>query len=91
MRSSQNNYFDVNLSLAYNFGTPAIIIKELYAKNTHEINEFLSSNENTPINILMQLQIDSRYTTLVSNNETYKAFSRKSLGIIQDKNSVVRY
>jgi len=83
--------FDVNLSLSYNHGTPQSIIKELFSKNINEINEFLSANENTPINIMMQLQIDGRYTTLVSNNETYKAFSRKSLGIIQDKNSVVRY
>lgn len=77
--------FDINLSLSYNQSTPKDIITKLYSKNIDEINEFLSSNENTPINILMPLQVDSRYTTLVSSNETYKAFSRKSLGIIQDR------
>jgi hypothetical protein len=75
---------DISLSLSYNSNTPQNIIKELYSKNIDSINEFLSSNENTPINILMQLQVDGKYTTLVSNNETYKAFSRKSLGIIQN-------
>ena len=67
--------------------TPKTIIKELYAKNIDAINESLSQNENTPINILMQLQIDSRYHSLVSDNETYKEFSRNALGIIQDNNS----
>lgn len=79
--------FDVNLSLSYNKNTPKSIINELYAKNIDAINESLSQNENTPINILMQLQIDSRYHSLVSDNETYKEFSRNSLGIIQNNNS----
>jgi hypothetical protein len=77
--------FDINLSLSYNQSTPQDIIKALYEKNIEQINEFLSSNENTPINILMQLQVDSKYTTLVSDNETYRAFSRRSLGIIQER------
>ncbi len=75
---------DVNITLAYNIKTPKDIIKSLYEKNDFMINNALSANEATPINILMQLQLDNRLTTNVSNNETYRAFSRKSLGIIRE-------
>jgi hypothetical protein len=80
---------DINtdLALAQNKNTPKQIIKKLYQKNLHEINLCLASNEASPINILMQLQVDSRYNSAVSNNETYKEFSRNSLGIIQDENN----
>ncbi len=79
--------FDVNLALVYNIKTPKEILKTLYEKNIHEINTLLAENTNTQINILMQLQVDNRYHTLVSNNETYKEFSRNSLGIISDRES----
>jgi hypothetical protein len=81
----QLNDFDINLALAYNIKTPKELLKTLYEKNIHEINSALSLNTNTPINILMQLQIDNQYHTNVSNNETYKEFSRNSLGIISNK------
>lgn len=77
---------DINITLAYNLKTPKDIIKSLYEKNDYMINSALSTNEATPINILMQLQLDNRLTTNVSNNETYRAFSRKSLGIINEFN-----
>jgi hypothetical protein len=35
----------------------------------------------------MQLQLDNRYATNVANNETYREFSRNSLGIIQEENN----
>ncbi|MEA2051056.1 MAG: hypothetical protein U9O56_10065 [Campylobacterota bacterium] len=76
--------FDVYIELSLNSKTPKEILKNLFNKNKNELNIALSQNTNTPINILMQLQIDGRYSTLVSNNETYKEFSRNSLGIIQD-------
>lgn len=84
---SQLDDFDVDLALAYNSSSPKDVIKLLNSKNNHDINIALSSNSNTPINILMQLQVDNRYHSYVSENETYKEFSRNSLGIISQKNS----
>ena len=78
------NDFDVDITLSINSSTPKSILINLHKKNNHNINLELSQNKNTPINILMQLQVDNRYTTYVSNNDTYKEFSRNSLGIIQD-------
>jgi len=84
------NDTDINLSLAYNQTTPKEILTEIYSKNIHEINEALSQNSNTPIHILMQLQVDTRYNTLVSNNQTYKEFSKNNLGIIENNNNFKR-
>jgi len=81
---------DTNLSLGYNQATPKEILTELYSKNIHELNEALSQNSNTPIHILMQLQVDTRYNTLVSNNQTYKEFSKNNLGIIENNNNFKR-
>ena len=75
---------NIELTLCYNQTTPKDILKYLYEKQKDVLNEALSQNVNTPINILMQLQVDNRYTTNVANNETYREFSRNSLGIIQD-------
>lgn len=81
------NDFDVDIALSFNPSTPKTILKELYKKNQETLNTGLSQNKNTPIDILMQLQIDNKYSANVSNNETYKEFSRNSLGIIHDNNS----
>ena len=78
------NDMNIDVTLSINKNTPKSILKNLYAKNKIELNMGLSENENTPINILMRLQVDNRYTTIISNNETYKEFSRNSLGIIQN-------
>ena len=78
---------NIEMSLSTNKNTPQVILKKLYGKNIHEINTLLSQNENTPIGILMQLQVDGRYSVYVSNNETYREFSRNNLGIIQQNNS----
>jgi hypothetical protein len=78
---------DIDLSLCFNHSTPPSILTKLHSKNDSFFNEAISQNRNTPISILMQLQIDTRYHTHVSNNETYKEFSRNSLGIIQDNNN----
>ncbi len=82
---SQND-IDINLSLAYNQATPKEILTQLYNQNIHEINEAISQNINTPIHILMQLQVDTRYNTLVSNNQIYKEFSKNNLGILENNN-----
>jgi len=81
------NDFDVNIAIAFNNKAPQSILKNLYEQDNEQINTALSQNNSTPINILMQLQVDSRYHTYVSNNETYKEFSRTTLGIIQNQNS----
>ncbi|MEA3497879.1 MAG: BRCT domain-containing protein [Campylobacterota bacterium] len=78
------NDINIDITLCYNQKTPKNILIYLYNKSIDNLNEILSQNENTPINILMQLQVDSRYSTNVANNETYREFSRNSLGIIQD-------
>ncbi|MEA2019736.1 MAG: hypothetical protein U9N59_14950 [Campylobacterota bacterium] len=85
------NDFDIDITLSLNNTTPKNILTNLYNKNNNYININLSQNNNTAINILMQLQVDTRYTTYVSNNETYKEFSRTNLGIIQnDSNRIKR-
>jgi len=81
---------DINLSLGYNQATPKEILTKLHSKNIHELNEALSQNINTPIHILMQLQVDTRYNTLVSNNQIYKEFSKNNLGIIENNNNFKR-
>ena len=81
---SQINDINIDITLCYNKTTPKDILIYLFEKKIDVLNEALSQNENTPINILMQLQVDSAYTTNVANNETYREFSRNSLGIIQD-------
>ncbi|MEA3289642.1 MAG: hypothetical protein U9Q04_05605 [Campylobacterota bacterium] len=83
----EQNDININISLSFNTNTPKEILTKLYNQNDQNINTALAQNSTTPINILMQLQIDSKYHSLVSNNETYKEFSRNNLGIIQDKNS----
>jgi hypothetical protein len=84
------NDLNINLSLAYNPSTPKEILTQLYSQNIHELNEALCQNSNTPIHILMQLQVDTRYNTLVSNNQTYKEFSKNNLGIIENNNNFKR-
>lgn len=81
------NDFDIHISLAFNNSTPKEILTKLYNLNKDEINFALSLNTNTPINLLMQLQLNNNYKNNVSNNPTYKEFSKNSLGIIQNQNS----
>jgi hypothetical protein len=76
------NDLDIDISLASNDKTPEPILTELFNKGDFMINSALSSNEATPINILMQLLLDNRLNTNVSNNETYKAYSKQSIGIL---------
>jgi len=80
----------IDLSLGYNQAVPKEVLIEFYNKNIHELNEAISQNTNTPIHILMRLQVDTRYTTLVSNNQTYKEFSKNNLGILKTNNNFKR-
>ncbi|MBT4571919.1 MAG: hypothetical protein HOB89_00955 [Campylobacteraceae bacterium] len=80
------NDLDVDISLGYNIQIPNEIIEKLYLKNDFNINTALSTNIATPIHILMQLQLDNSLKSLIAENETYRAFSRKTLGIINEFN-----
>ncbi len=79
---AQLNDLDVDITLAGNKNTPSKILEGLFTKSDFMINLALSTNTATPINILMQLQLDNRLHTNVSDNETYREFSKKTIGII---------
>lgn len=81
------NDINIDLSLSFNKAVPKEILTKLFEKDIDSINYQLSGNVNTPINILLRLQIDSKYKDNVSNNETYKEFSRNNLGIIREENN----
>lgn len=72
---------DVNISLASNINTPKNIFKQLVMLNNQYINETLCANEATPINILMQFQFDGGLKPILSNNETFRKFTRNLIGM----------
>ncbi|MCI0501158.1 MAG: hypothetical protein L0Y61_05365 [Epsilonproteobacteria bacterium] len=78
---------DIDISLSLNPKIPKEIIEILYRKNEDFINQGLASNSATPIDKLMQLQLDNRYSVIIAKNETYKEYSRNSLGIGNEYNS----
>ena len=86
----KTNDFDVIIAIAFNNSTPKTILQNLYEKNNEQINTALSQNINTPIKILMLLQVDNKYHSYVSNNETYKEFSKNTLGIISQRDSAFK-
>jgi hypothetical protein len=75
------NDTDVNLALCANNSTPKVILESLYQQNNENYNMLLSANENCDVNLLMQLQLDNRYATIVSNNETYRQILRNTIGM----------
>lgn len=83
----EKNDLNIDISLAINNKTPEDILKKLFKKNIYEIDFNLSKNKSTPINILLNLQVDNNFNANVSNNETYKEFSRNNLGIIKEENN----
>lgn len=73
--------YDVNLSLANNISTPKEVLKNLAALNDKYINEALCANINTPINILLQYQYDGGLKNIISNNDSFREFTRKMVGM----------
>lgn len=73
--------YDVNLSLASNISTPKEILKKLSLLNDKYINEILCANTSTPINILLQYQYDGGLKNIISNNDTFREFTRKMVGM----------
>lgn len=69
----------VNLALYENNSTPKHILQEAY--NNPLNHEALAKNENTPVEILYQLQLDSRYDRFVKTNAGYgKYIQTENLG-----------
>ena len=60
-----------DLSLSRNSATPKDILEELFKKDEAEILYNLAKNENTPVEILYQLQLDSRFERAVKTNEAF--------------------
>ena len=60
-----------HLSLAKNPKTPQEILQKLYEGKDSEVITALAQNEATPIDILYQLQLDSRYERFVKTNAAF--------------------
>ena len=73
--------YDVNLSLAQNIITPKEVLKNLSTLNDKYINETLCANTSTPINILLQYQYDGGLKNIISNNNSFREFTRKMVGM----------
>ena len=73
--------YDVNLSLAQNTTTPKEVLKSLAALNDKFINETLCANISTPINIILQYKYDGGLKNIISNNDSFREFTRKMVGM----------
>jgi hypothetical protein len=58
-------------ALSRNPATPQDILQELFALGESEVLENLARNENTPIDILYQLQLDRRFERAVKTNAAF--------------------
>ena len=75
------NDYDVNLSLANNASSTKQVLTKLSNLNDKYINEALCANTNTPINILLQYQYDGGLKNIISNNDSFREFTRKMVGM----------
>jgi len=57
-----------HLFLAKNSSTPQKLLEEMFHSGDAEILEALAKNENTPVEVLYQLQLDSRFERAVKTN-----------------------
>lgn len=73
--------YDVNISLAQNISTPKDILVSLSKLEDRYIHEVLCANESTPINVLLQFQYDGGLKPIISNNDTFREFTRKMVGM----------
>jgi len=58
-------------ALAKNPATPSVFLEKLYATGDATILASLACNENTPVDILYQLQLDARFERYVKTNEAF--------------------
>ena len=73
--------YDVNISLASNISTSKEILKSLSLKEDRAINETLCANVSTPIGVLLQFQYDGGLKSIISNNDSFREFTRKNIGM----------
>ncbi|MEO1938635.1 MAG: hypothetical protein ABGW85_08405 [Sulfurimonas sp.] len=62
---------ELHYSLAQNSATPADILEALYRDGDEAILAALAANEATPVDILYQLQLDSRFERAVRTNAAF--------------------
>ncbi len=69
----QNAYKEgrYNEELSSNSATPQTILEELSTSDDEKILYNLAKNENTPLEVLYQLQLDSRFERAVKTNEAF--------------------
>lgn len=75
------NDYDVNISLAGNISTPKNILTALSKLQDRYINEVLCANISTPISVLLQFQYDGGLKPIISNNDSFREFTRKNIGM----------
>lgn len=75
------NDFDVNISLADNTSTPKKTLTALSKLQDRFINEVLCANTSTPIPVLLQFQYDGGLKPIISNNDSFREFTRKNIGM----------
>jgi len=75
------NDFDVNISLSGNISTPKQILTALSKLQDRFINEVLCANTSTPIGVLLQFQYDGGLKPIISNNDSFREFTRKNIGM----------
>jgi len=62
---------EYNEELSVNSATPQHILQELSTSEDEKILYNLAKNENTPVEVLYQLQLDSRFERVVKTNEAF--------------------
>ena len=62
---------EYNEELSVNSATPQHILQELSTSEDEKILYNLAKNENTPVEVLYQLQLDSRFERAVKTNEAF--------------------
>jgi len=60
---------DILAALAYNSATPEKILKELFERDSFEINRGLATNASLPMELLDQLKVDTRLQNELAQNE----------------------
>ena len=74
------NDLDIHISLASNEALEDKLLRQLYDLNDRMVHKTLCLNISSPINVLMQLQLDNELKLLVKENITYQKFAEKMLG-----------
>ena len=61
----------LHVTLASNTATPKDILQALYASQNEQVLKALAANEATPVELLYQLQLDSRFERAVRTNAAF--------------------